>query len=158
MEITLSSDIIATKENQDLFISDIIKKVQDGEVSALSIAGKIKFIKDSLDKASDAIKPNVVDELQQYDKRERVTVLSGYCVELKEMGVKYDYSNCGHPRYNEIIEQISNLDKERKAMEKFFQTLSKPTSIASEDTEGEIITIYPPLKKSTTTPVFTFSK
>ena len=74
------------------------------------------------------------------------------------MGVKYDYSNCNHPRLNDIYNQIEALDKERKEIEKFLQSIKASMVIADESTEGEMITIYPPVKKSTTTPVFTFKK
>ena len=158
MELMPTSELIASKENQILYATTIIESVAEGNESALTVQAKIKFIQDTLKDASDGIKPMVVEELEKYDKREEISVLNGYRVELKEMGVKYDFSECNHPRLNEIVKAIDKLNEERKEIEVFLKTIKKSMVIADESTGGEEVTIYPPSNKSTTTPVFTFKK
>lgn len=158
MELMPTSELIASKENQILYATTIIESVAEGNESALTVQAKIKFIQDTLKDASDGIKPMVVEELEKYDKREEISVLNGYRVELKEMGVKYDFSECNHPRLNEIVKAIDKLNEERKEIEVFLKTIKKSMVIADESTGCEEVTIYPPSKKSTTTPVFTFKK
>jgi len=158
MELMPTSDLIASKENQILYATTIIEAVAEGLENPLQVQAKIKFIQDTLKDASDGIKPMVIEELEKYDKREEISVLNGYRVELKEMGVKYDYSDCNHPRLTEIIAGIDKLNEERKEIENFLKALKKPMSITDESTGGEEVTVYPPSKKSTTTPVFTFKK
>lgn len=158
MELMPTSELVASKENQILYATTIIESVAEGNESALTVQAKIKFIQDTLKDASDGIKPMVVEELEKYDKREEISVLNGYRVELKEMGVKYDFSECNHPRLTEVVKAIDKLNEERKEIEAFLKTIKKSMSIADESTGGEEITIYPPSKKSTTTPVFTFKK
>jgi hypothetical protein len=153
----IPSDLIASKDLQKDIAQRIIESVKEGEQSALQIAGKIKFITDSLEEASKEIKPLVIEEAQKYDRNESLIVLGGYLVEVKEMGVKYDYSQCNHPRLTEIEQELAKLSEEKKSIEATLKSLKSSMTLVDEGT-GEVITVYPPLKKSTTTPVFTFKK
>lgn len=153
----IPSDLIASKTLQSDIAQRIIESVKVGEQSALQIAGKIKFITDSLEQVSAEIKPLVIEEAQKYDKNEGLMVLGGYSVEVKEMGTKYDFSQCGHPRLNEIEQEIKRLSEEKKSIEATLKTLKCSMTLTDEET-GEIFTVYPPLKRSTTTPVFTLKK
>lgn len=78
-------------------------------------------------------------------------------VGVKEMGTKYDFSQCGHPRLNEIEQEIKRLSEEKKSIEATLKTLKGSMTLTDEET-GEIFTVYPPQKRSTTTPVFTLKK
>ena len=153
----IPSDLIASKTLQSDIAQRIIESVKEGEQSALQIAGKIKFITDSLEQVSAEIKPLVIEEAQKYDKNESLTVLGGYTVEVKEMGVKYNFSQCGHPRWTQIDEEIKALNEERKAIEATLKTLKGKTIVVDEET-GETFELYPPSKQSSTTPVFSFGK
>jgi hypothetical protein len=66
-----------------------------------------------------------------------------------EAGVSYDYSSCGHTEYNEVCEQIKSLTEIKKDYEKLLVSLKQMTPIISVN--GEIMEVYPPVKKSTTT-------
>jgi hypothetical protein len=153
----IPTDLQATKEVQKELAAQIIDSVKDGNESALKVAAKIKFVTDALEEVKKEIQPLVVDELSLYDKRERVTVLGGYTVEVKEMGVKYNFSQCGHPRWTQIDEEIKALNEERKAIEATLKTLKGKTIVVDEET-GETFELYPPSKQSSTTPVFSFGK
>lgn len=158
MELTTLEQIELSKESQSVLIESLAKRVEDGEESALNVAAKIKFFTDSLKEVSDRIKPMLIDEVSRYDKNDKAVAYGFYQCEIKEMGVKYDYSNCNHPRLNDIYKKIEALETERKEIEKFLQSIKASMAIADESTDGEVVTIYPPVKKSTTTPVFTFKK
>ena len=158
MELTTLESIELSTQSQKLLVESLAKRVEDGEESAINVAAKIKFFTDSLKEVSERIKPMLIDEISRYDKSEKPVAYGFYQCEVKEMGVKYDYSNCNHPRLNEVVSQIEKLDKERKEIEKFLQSVKASMAIADESTEGEMITIYPPIKKSTTTPVFTYKR
>ena len=151
-------DIVPSKENQISFSQSIVNRVLDGEETAINTAARLKFMMDTFKEANDQIKQYVVEEVQKYDKSEQVVALGAYEVKIQEMGVKYDYSECNHPRLTEIVASIEKLDKERKEIETFLKTVKKSMNIADESTGGEEVTIYPPQKKSTTTPVFAFRK
>lgn len=158
METLQVIDVVPSKENQLSFAQSIVRKVYEGEETAINMAARLKFLSDTFKEASEQIKPFVIDECMKYDSREQIVALGGYDVKISEMGVKYDYSDCNHPRLTEIIAGIDKLNEERKEIENFLKALKKPMSITDESTGGEEVTVYPPSKKSTTTPVFTFKK
>lgn len=144
----------ASKANQSIIAQTFIEKVNSGQESAISMAAKAKFITDTLKEVSEAIKGEVVNEVSKYGKGEQVTALGGYSVSVRETGVKYDYSKCNHPQYNLICIKIEKLEKEKKKYEEFLKSISGHVEIADEDT-GEMCTVYPPSKQSTTSPIFT---
>lgn len=148
--------IVALKGNQHIIAQSFIDKVANGEETAISMAAKAKFITDTMKEVSEAIKGEVIEEVNRYGK-DGATALSGYSVSVKEMGVKYDFSNCNHPQYNRLIKQIEVLDKERKNIEDFLKSIKGHVEIPDEDS-GEMCVVYPPSKSSTTTPVFTYKK
>jgi len=155
MELTT---IQLSKESQLILVESLSNSVEQGNESAINVAARIKFFTDSLKEVSDRIKPTLIDELSRYDKNDKAVALGFYQCELKEMGVSYDYSNCGHIYLNDLVLEIEELTKKRKEIEKFLQSVKSEMVICNEQTGGESITIYPPVKKSTTTPVFTTRK
>jgi len=158
MELMPTSELIASKENQLSFVQSIVNRVVEGEETAINTAARLKFLSDTFKEASEQIKPYVIDEAMKYDSREQIVAIGGYDFKITEMGVKYDFSECNHPRLTEIVKAIDKLNEERKEIEAFLKTVKKSMVIADESTGGEEVTIYPPSKKSTTTPVFTFKK
>lgn len=152
----IPSELTASKELQENLVNELVLQVKEGNESALKTAAKIKFISDSLKAAQDEIKPYVIEELERYDKRERVSIV-GYSAELKEMVVKYIYDNCNHPKWEELNSEIERLQKEKKEIEKFLQGIKGHVIITDEET-GETRQVYAPQKQSTTTAVFSFPK
>ena len=150
------STIVALKGNQHIIAQSFIDKVNNGEETAISMAAKAKFITDTFKEVSEAIKPTVIEEVGKYGK-DGATALGGYSVTVKEMGVKYDYSNCGHPQYNRLVSEIIELEKTKKQFEEFLKAVKGHVEVVDEET-GEMVTVYPPIKTSTTTPVFTYKK
>ena len=158
MELMPTSELVASKENQLSFVQSIVNRVVEGEETAINTAARLKFMSDAFKDASEQLKPYVIDEAMKYDSKESIIAIGGYDVKITEMGVKYDFSECNHPRLTEVVKAIDKLNEERKEIEAFLKTVKKSMLIADESTGGEEITIYPPSKKSTTTPVFTFKK
>jgi hypothetical protein len=67
--------------------------------------------------------------------------------EVKEMGVKYDFTQCGDPIYNKLAEELAELEKQVKDRQAFLKTVQPGTQLLIED---EVVTLYPPIKTSTT--------
>jgi hypothetical protein len=79
-------------------------------------------------------------------------------LELAETGIKYDYDNCNDDIYNKLSEQIESFKGLLKDRETFLKTVPlSGLSIINEQT-GEVITIYPPSKQSTSTYKITLKK
>jgi hypothetical protein len=73
----------------------------------------------------------------------------GFTFASKEAGTKYDYSNCNHPDWINYSKQIEDYSKAKKSIEDTLKTIKDPITLVDEQT-GDIITVNPPIKKSTT--------
>ena len=67
-----------------------------------------------------------------------------------EAGTRYDYSECGHQEYNDLVAQIKVLEARKKEIEEDLKGIKGSRTEVNEDT-GECIKLYPPKKTSTTT-------
>lgn len=100
----------------------------------------------------------VRDEAELYAKEGGLR-LYGHKIEPIEAGTKYNYSECNDPIYKRLLGQKAIIEAEVKAREKFLQAVSyKGMSINDEETGEADITIYPPVKTSTSTVKVTFAK
>ena len=105
----------------------------------------------ALEKASERImkeiRENVITAAEKYP--EKSFEFAGAKLEMGEVGVKYDYATCGDPVYEQrqsAMDAAKTLVDERTA---FLRALKQPITIVDESS-GEVITIRPPEKKSTT--------
>jgi len=80
----------------------------------------------------------------------------GYNGADNQINVRYDYTNCNDPLWNDLKEQADLLDKEIKDRERFLKTIPPSGLTITDHRTGEIVTIRPALKTSTTTPVITW--
>lgn len=140
---------LLTKTAQKTISENIIAEVKNGNTSALEMQVKLKFIADTIKDSQDGIKEDVLSEVNKFAKGQEIAKL-GARIEPMEAGIKYNYESCGHPRY-------AVLKKELKDLEEFLKALKQKTVMVDEDT-GDIITLYPPLKTSTSTVKVTLSK
>lgn len=81
-------------------------------------------------------------------------IMFGYEINVRETGVKYDYSKCNYAPYNNLISQKKQIESEQKTMEALLKAISKPTEIADSET-GEILTVKPPIRTAGTSIVLT---
>lgn len=82
---------------------------------------------------------------------------TGTKIELAEVGVRYDYSQCGDLVIFQIMHQIADLENKLKDRQNFLKSL--PISgIETVDENGEVLTLYPPSKSSTSSVKLTIQK
>ena len=73
---------------------------------------------------------------------------------VKEVGVKYDYSQCGDQSLLDLYAKMDALVLEIKAKEKRLQSVNpKGEKVVTDD--GEVVELFPPSKSSTTSVVVT---
>ena len=77
---------------------------------------EIKSNKDYID--------NLRDEVSKFGKQ--VITPSGTKIELAEVGVKYDYSNCGDETYKKMLFQFEILETAIKERQDFFKIAQSP--------------------------------
>lgn len=160
-EIIKIDGLVINKGTVEEVRSELARKVIDGEVDAVKVMAAIKFYQKVFngdDKKDNGLTHLIKDEvLTELGKDKIRQDWYGFKVEVKEAGAKYDYSNCNDKVYFDLIEEEKELSERIKARETFLKSIKESESILNEDT-GEVTKIYPPVKKSTTSPTFTFSK
>ena len=90
----------------------------------------------------------IANEKAQIGKNETLSIFNANVIR-KMVKTEYDFGNCGDPFWNRVNSEIENLKKQLKAREDFLKTIQKPMMIADEFTEGEEVTLNPPIKYQT---------
>ena len=134
---------------------NLLADLDNGYITPLQLAAQLKYFEDIIANIKEEVRQRVVAEQSKYGK-ERMT-FKGATFDVKEAGVKYDYSQCECTIWNDINKQIEALTEQRKEREAFLKSLKERLTYVDEST-GEIVTIYPPQKKSTTTYAITWKK
>lgn len=136
-----------TKAERQAFAQSVIKGIKDGLSDPLKIHYQVKCMEEVIKNiTSDPdYKSMTLDEAAKYGK-----TFDHYNArfEVKEMGVKYDYSVCNDPTYNKLKAQLTVIEDELKAREKYLKAI--PLQGVQTLLEDEVVTIYPPAKSSTT--------
>lgn len=148
-EMILSTLPLTGKDIKEM-ATDIVVAIAEGEVSALKVAQQVaameKIVKAVKDDA--VYKRVVLSEAEKQD--DRTFALYGAQYQVKEVGVKYDYSRCGDIVYNDLMKELDELKERIKQREEMLKGMpSDGTTVINEDT-GEMYRIYPPSKSSTT--------
>ena len=135
------------KEQRRTFVEQVVYNIEEGNQDPLKIHLQVKCLEDIIKQLTShpLYKENLITEAQKFGKSFEHHNAK---FEIKEMGVKYDYTNCQDPIYNELMAQKTELDDKIKEREKLLKSVSlSGMQIIVED---ELVTIYPPVKTSTT--------
>lgn len=138
-----------TKDVISAYAKELIDSIYEGNVNALDIAVRVKFMEDVITSIKDKLRDSVIEQCSKYQKGEDIVHYNGEFA-IKEAGVKYDYTNCNDPELNDIVKEIERLTELRKEREKFLRAIKTSITTCCELT-GEVITLFPPIKSSTTT-------
>jgi len=133
------------REKADLMMN----LIDEGHVSAMDVALRLKYFEDLSSAVKERFRRYVLDDLSKYAKGERIVRYNALFT-VKEAGVKYDYSACGDPVWDSLngeLERIKGLMKDR---EKFLKSIKGSMTIVNEET-GEVATVREPLRTSTET-------
>ena len=152
-ELTVNK-IPASKEEQAVLSSAMINSVLDGEIDPIKAVIQAKslvetltlFIKDK------GVNDLVIREVEKYGKQ---TSKDGATIAIKEVGSKWDYSECGDPIYNRLSSQKAEIEEKLKEREALLKATKEPRTEVDEET-GEVYTVNPPSKSSTTSYAITF--
>jgi hypothetical protein len=96
------------------------------------------------------------EEIQQVIKDEcninpnEVPESFGWKFKQVERGVSYDFKSCNHRLWNDCDTILKSTREQQKEIENTLKSLTKPLTVVDEDS-GEVVTVNPPIKKSTTT-------
>lgn len=148
---------ILSKKDAEGFRLSIVEKVENGEVDALRVNMAIAFLNkvfEGDDNKKNGLKhltkEYAISEFDKYSQKQ--LEVSGFKIEKAETGVQYDCSQ--DAKWNELVTQEKEIAEKRKARESFLKALKEPTNIVDEDS-GEMVKVFPAIKKSTTSLKFT---
>lgn len=135
-----------TKSERQDFAQSVVNNLKDGLSDPLKVHLQVKCMEDLIKQITTHpdYKDLTLDEAAKYGKSFE---MHNAKFEVKEMGVKYDYSNCGDPIYNRLAEELAELEKKVKDRQAFLKAVQPGTELLIED---EVIVLYPPIKTSTT--------
>ena len=135
-----------TKEQRITFAQDFIARVKNGEINPVQCHLQLKCMEEIVNtiKSDAEYKSLTLDEASKHGKK--FSAYNGE-FEIKEMGVKYDYSVCNDDTYLSMVAEFAALEEKINAREKFLKNI--PESGVADPENGNMI--YPPAKTSTTT-------
>lgn len=137
------------KEQRKSFADSIVNEIMEGNKNALDIHVQLKMIESLLKDINDRpeYKTALLEEAQKHGKS---FTFHSAKVEVKEVGTKYDYSQCND---HELV-MLENIAKEWTDKVKARQELLKKVPVEGlkqlDEATGEIYYSYPPSKSSTT--------
>lgn len=145
--LTMNNEWIPTKESIHEMTNNFINPIIDGDIQIEKGILILRAIKKAIEDAEEKIYNDVVDAIGKYGKDG--ASINGSKIIIKEVGVKYDFDNCNDAIWNDLNNQIRELMEKRKDREAFLKCIIKQTTLVDDQT-GEIYTINPAIKKSTT--------
>jgi len=150
--VELSDNIADTRVSIQSTANAMIQAVQSGEVSALEMKLKQKFIEAVIEQTKSVIDKAARDEAELYGEK-KFTKFGGE-VSLIEAGIKFDYSNCNDEVYNDLLTELEAIKAKIKDREAFLKSIKGSINIITD--HGEAVTVFPPIKTSTSTLKITF--
>jgi hypothetical protein len=88
-----------------------------------------------------------LDEAQKHGKSFNYQTAK---IDIREVGVKYDYSGCGNSELAELYEKQANINDAIKELEAYHKPLPTSGIQVLNQSTGEVEMHYPPTKTSTT--------
>lgn len=149
-----------TKEQRLNFAEQVLENIENGTAEALKVSLFFKKMQDIINvlnekdskknKNADLAKRFTNLLLDEASKHGKQFSYNNAEFEIKEMGVKYNYSKCNDPVLKELELTVSYWNDRLKERQDFLKKLpSEPFNFV--DDNGEVHELYKPIKTSTTT-------
>ena len=136
-----------TKEQRVEFTHQVIERLNNGELDPLKTHLQVKALEDMLEtlKANKDYKDAVLNAAVQNGKDFEYMSAK---FNIREVGVKYDYTKCESPAYEEIMTEYNTAAKSKKDMEEFLKKVPHQGLDIINGVTGEVTRVYPPAKSS----------
>lgn len=136
----------STSTQIDVFSDGVIESVQAGEINPLAVLIQLRAMQKASERILKEIAPNLLTEAAKHPENE--FEFMGNKITKAEHGTKYDYSVCNDPVWNQRIKIANEAKEQLSERETFLKAVKAPFTLLDEGT-GEVVTIHPPTKKST---------
>ncbi len=152
--ISLFRKLPETKSEVSKYSSLIRESVLNGEVEPLTFYAQLSALEQLFKslKSDHLVKDLVLEEAQKYGFKSFDKGNAKF--QVKEVGVKYDFSECNDLQLDGINQKISELTELKKEREAFLKSI--PGGEEVYDQEGN--QLFAPVKKSTTQVVVILNK
>ena len=150
MELTNQSGVLALfqtdKAARKSFVDQILLQLSEGAADPIQVHLQLKCMEDVCEqiKASTFYKNLLLEEAAKQGKK---FTYQNAEFQVKEAGIKYDYSLCGDSVLNTMLQEYEALGKQIKIRQEMLKNVAPGTQLLNED---EVLTLYPPSKTSTT--------
>jgi len=145
-----------TKDSINQVSDIIIQEFNSGKHDPLDFLGKLEFMAQTLEKAIAQVREQALPELEKYGQEAKAGVKkNGITFKVKETGVKYDYSNTS--KWVAMNNELTQVKESMKALETQLKAIKGKQTLVDEST-GELIELFPPIKSSKTTIEITIPK
>lgn len=138
------------KDQRQSFALGVVTALDNGEVDPLKVHLQVKCMEDiiKLLNSNTNYKKSVLEAAETYGQKS--FEFQNSKVEIKEVGTKYDFSQCSDPVLVTLHEQQKEIGEAVKARETMLKTVTAKGMIITDETTGETFTVYPPSKSSST--------
>lgn len=156
-EIALLSQFPTSKTEQKEMVDIMVEALKTGNENPLRIEAAMANIEAVVKeyRGNKEVKEILLDEVRKYPKS--IAEIYNATFQEKEVGVKYDFSDCGHVRYNELVEQIAALTEQKKQLEAEIRA-HKDMFIYTDLETGESYEVNPPKRTASSQVVVTIKK
>ena len=149
-----------TKAERTTFAIDVVEKLRNEEADPLKIHLQIKAMEEiinSLTNTTEKTNKNftlAIDYknmlLEAAEKHGKKFQLHNAEFSIKEVGTKYDFSNCEDLGLSELLLKQAEIDAKVKAKQDFLKTVPLSGIVITDEETGDTYKVYPPSKTSTT--------
>jgi hypothetical protein len=138
-----------TKEERSQLVREIFDEVLNGRINPLELHLRLKSAEEVIKQLTglEPYKAILLDEAQKHGKSFNYQTAK---IDIREVGVKYDYSGCGNSELAELYEKQANINDAIKELEAYHKPLPTSGIQVLNQSTGEVETHYPPVKTSTT--------
>lgn len=135
-----------TSSQIESFIRGIVTAVHEGQENPLNVMLQVRAMERAFEKIKEQIKDNVVREADKYPGVE--FDFRGNNLVKGDVKTEYDYTVCKDTVWERLKVDADSAKEKLSARESFLKAMKEPMTVVDEMT-SEIVTIQPPLKKST---------
>lgn len=137
------------KTSRETFAQSVIQSIVEGNVNPLAIHVQIKCMEDIIKKITEdsTYKEALLTEADRYGGK----TFEFHNAEIKkqEVGVKYDYSQCGSDDIDFLAANVEEAKTSLKNAETFYKNIPEEGKEVLQETTGEVKRVFPPAKTST---------
>jgi len=154
MELSVLDNLPGSKIEINMFVDHVKNALEEGNSNPLGVLKAFKAI----EKSFETLKPKITElaliEAKKYPGKS--FELFGAEFSTKEAGIRWDYSNCNDPELTKLNKELELAQLAVKQRQEVLQTLDSPVHENVNEDTGEVYTIYPPVKKSSTVVMCSF--